>query len=137
MIPIEMFKFQLKRGFENLLPYAKANIVNPGGMEKEIREFKGFRPERIYEFPPYRLILTFDAYKDAAIAMSSASAPMRADGRQTLTDEEKKTFYEAFCEFFPGHMVGQIGPVLPGATAYKVYGIPNNASPEVKKLGSW
>lgn len=132
MTAIEMFKLQLKRGLEKLLPFAKANIVKPLGIEKELQEFKGFRPERIYEFPPYRLILTFDEYKDSAIPMSSVSAPMRAEGQHTLTDEEKKAFYEAFCEFFPEHMVGQIGPVLPGATAHKVYGI--STSPEVKHV---
>lgn len=137
MIPIETFKFQLKRGLEKLLPYAKANIFKPGGMEKELQQFRGFRPERIYEFPPYRLILSSDEYKDSVITMSSASAPMRAEGQQVLTGEEKRAFYEVFCEFFPDHSVGQVGSILPGATAYKVYGIPKDASEEVKKLGSW
>lgn len=137
MTSTEMFKFQLKRGLENLLPYAKENVFRTGGMEKELREFKGFRPERVYEFPPFRLILSFDAYEDTEIIVSSASAPMRGEGKQVLTDEEKRAFYEAFCEFFPDHAVGQIGSILPGATAYKVYGIHKDASSKAKKLGAW
>ena len=122
---IEAFKFQLKRGLEKLLPYAKANVFKPGEMEKELREFNGFCPERVYVFLPYRLVLSLDEHKDSAIVMASVSAPMRGGGQQALTDEEKEAFCEVFCEVFPNHAVGQIGPVLPGATAHKVYGIPD------------
>lgn len=128
----DLYKMELKRGIEALVPFARAHKMNPSRWMGELQATRGrMRDERTHAFPPYLLIFTIE--EDPAgcdVPLLSVSAPMRPVKR--LSAEERGWTAEAFSEAFPGHRVSRLdGVFLRDSGAFKVYVIPEAAGPEV------
>jgi hypothetical protein len=119
----ELFKIEIKQGVESLTPYAREH---KGGMLR-----KGRQPatEEKYQFPPYLMIFTIEAFPGADCPMVSLSAPWRPI--KTLSDQEKASAKEAFEEIFPDHQVILLRTLIPGNSAFKMIAIPSGAPGEL------
>lgn len=124
---LEIFKLEITRGIQKILPYARAH---KGGIERKSLEPPG--PEERYEFPPFRLIFTLEAFPGADVPMLSLSAPMRPT--HILEPKERDMAKETFAECFPDHEVLVMKrAVMRGSTAFKMVALPATAHPGLRK----
>lgn len=128
----DLYKLELKRGIQALLPFARTHKMNAVRWMVELKVTKGrMADERIHVFPPYKA--TFTIEEDPAgcdVALLSVSAPMRPV--RTLNAQERDWTADVFREAFPDHRVSRMeGNFLKDTGAFKVYAIPPGAGPEV------
>lgn len=131
----ELFKVEFKRGINALLPYAKDHKQSA----KTRTRLEAPGSDHRYEFPPYFMIFTIEAYPGADCPMVSVSAPMRPI--KILSANEKDWVKEAFSEVFPDHdIIAMYKTLLPGNSAFKVIALPPGAPGELvdvyKALGA-
>lgn len=126
MNDLELFKVNVRRGIQYLLPQAKANLMTLDTFRTEVEAYleTGKRnQERIYDFPPYRILLSFSALpKGGPLLIASGSAPGRSGKAVLLSPEESEAFIDVVKSAFPEY---KIAPMEAGlSAAFKVLGLP-------------
>lgn len=119
---LEVFKIDLKRGIESLLPWAKQHA-------QQRRHFTTAKPENIYSFPPYHLIFTIEVDFGGQYLMASVSAPHRPI--KILDREERRSAIESIQEMFPDYDVFPVRNLLPVSAAFKLVGFPPGSPGEL------
>lgn len=126
MTDLEMFKVNVRRGIQHLLPQAKANLMTLETFKAEVALYleKGQRnQERIYDFPPYRILLSFSTLpKGGPLLIASGSAPGRSGNAVLLSSEEREAFIDVVKSSFPEYNIAQMEAGL--SAAFKVFGLP-------------
>lgn len=131
MSDLEAFKISVRRGIQYILPYARLNTMTMDKYWAEIEVFldkKQKNQERIYEFPPYRMLLSFSALeKGGPLLMASGSAPGRSGDAVKFSSEEEAAFAEVVADTFPDY---EVTPMKPSglSAAFKVFGLPKGGS---------
>lgn len=120
----ELLKMEFKRGIDSILPYSRKHKVS-----RTSGKIPPLDPQQVYEFPPYKLILTVEVFPGVDCPMVSVSAPRRPV--QFLNDQEKADLREAFGEIFPDHQVFRLKTLLAGSTAFKMVAVPPAAPLEL------
>lgn len=130
MSDLEVFKVGVRRGIQYLLPYARSNIMNMEKYRAEIAlylEKKEKNHDRVYEFPPYRMMLSFnEAEKTDPFFIASGSAPGRTGDAVKLSPEEEKAFSEVMADAFPNYTISSMATGL--SAAFKVIGLPQGGT---------
>jgi hypothetical protein len=123
---IESFKMNVRRGLQYLLPQAKANLMTLETFKSEVETYLETgkkNQERIYDFPPYRILLSFSVLpKGGPLLIASGSAPGRTGKAVLLSPEECKAFIEVVKSSFPEYKIDTMAAGL--SAAFKVLGIP-------------
>jgi hypothetical protein len=123
---LEVFKTNVRRGIQYLLPQAKANLMTLDSFKTEVELYLKTgkkNQERIYEFPPYRMLLSFSILpKGGPLLIASGSAPGRTGNGVLLSSEESEAFIDVVKNAFPEY---KISPMEAGlSAAFKVLGLP-------------
>lgn len=130
MSDLEAFKISVRRGIQYILPYARSNIMNMDKYRAEVEAYlekKQKNQERIYDFPPYRILLSFsEVEKGGPLLIASGSAPGRSGDAVKFSSEEEKAFTEVVVDAFPDYEISSMKPGL--SAAFKVFGLPKGGS---------
>lgn len=127
MSDLETFKVNIRRGIQYLLPYARSHIMTMEKYRAEIAlylETKKKNQDRVYDFPPYRMMLSFnEAEKSDPFFIASGSAPGRTGNAVKFSPEEEKAFAEVMVDAFPNYKITPLD-ASGFSAAFKVIGLP-------------